>query len=306
MPNKYPKISVFWNGTHKNRGKKKEWTGDDVRTIFQNTLAQAEDRIPFTIDHPDNDLPVIGWTSKDKLTLLEEGDRVTIQAEPTEFSEAVLDAVKSSGRKKVSVALRGSDLSIRHIGLVEKPAVTDLPAIPFNDEEQEIVFCEADEPLVEDAPLPVEEPTQNDELPIINEGGDMPNTDTTPDATFQAEMDALKAERDAMAKRLAAIEAEKRALEFSAYLDSEELKTRVTPAMKPGLLRLMQVLDGQEEYTFSEDGKDVKKQPLDELRGLLTTLPEQVQFGRHDQEPAGVTDGVDDDFINKFNEKRTK
>lgn len=137
----YPYIPIFWSGTHKNKGSKKEWSADDVKLIFENTKKLEDKKIPFTIDHPENDLPVIGWTDMDNLKLTFQGDKAIIEAKPTIFSEDILKQVKESGRKKVSIALKGDDYSIRHIGLVEKPAVTDLPQIPFSQAESEdIIF----------------------------------------------------------------------------------------------------------------------------------------------------------------------
>lgn len=138
MPD-YPFIPIFWNGKHKNKGTKKDWTAEDVQKIFSATQELSDEKIPFTIDHPVNDLPVIGWTSKKdmKLTLID--GKAIIEAKPTEFSEPALKAIKESGRKKVSIAFK-PDLSIKHIGLVEKPAVTDLPQIPFSESEELITF----------------------------------------------------------------------------------------------------------------------------------------------------------------------
>jgi len=67
--------------------------------------------------------------------------------------------------------------------------------------------------------------------------------------------------------------------EFSAFLSSDELKDKVTPAIKQTCLDLMQCLSGTETYEFSAaDGKTEKKSPLDVFKGLLKILPKAVEF----------------------------
>jgi len=287
----YPYIPIFWNGTHKNKGSKKDWTAEDVRSIFKATNEQSENKIPFTIDHPTNDLPVIGWTDKSNMRLNDQGETATIECRPTEFSSDILEAIKKTGRKKVSVALRSDDYSIRHIGLVERPAVTNLPEIPFEEESNIVFEMEAEVPLFTDEQEQDGE-TEDETNPISNleEDGDMPDEKITPVTNevppeFQAQLDAVTAERDAIKLKIEAVEAEKRNLEFSAWLDRDELKGKVTPVLKAKALRLMTSMYGADEYEFSEGEDTLKKTPLEEFKEFVEALPETVKFGIMDMTP---------------------
>jgi hypothetical protein len=301
--NKYSYIPVFWSGTHLNKGDKKEWTVEDVNKIFTNTTAKPG-RIPFTIDHPKNDLPVIGYTDNLNMRLVMDGQRATIEVQPTDFAEQILEQVKASGRKKVSIALSPDDYSIRHIGLVEKPAVKDLPAIPFEKSEETINFeLECEEELFSEPDTP--EPDNN-----FNNITEEPNMDNNPNIEpnpellkFEQENTELKAELERLREEQSAIKAENRQLEFKQYL-TDNHRGRVTPALQPKILRIMTALDGQPEFEFTEDEQQIKASPLDEFKALLTTLPEQVKFGEFAADGSQDDGEILDTVIQEFNKTR--
>jgi hypothetical protein len=298
---KYPYIPVFWSGKHSNKGGKKDWSVEDVNKMFTSTVAKGG-KIPFTIDHPHNDLPVIGYTDFSNIRLVQDGQRAIIEVRPTEFAESILEQVKASGRKRVSIALSPTDFSIRHIGLVEKPAVKDLPAIPFEESDEPIKFeLESEEPLFITN-------TQSQDITTDNKGESMDSNNPTPDPVllkFEQENAELKAQIDKLKAEQAAIQTEKRMLEFKQYLLDNHSR-QITPALQPKVLRLMMALDGQQEYEFTEDDKTVKTTPLEEFKSLLAMLPEQVNFGEfaHAGLTPGEMDNILDNIIDEFNKQR--
>lgn len=72
--------------------------------------------------------------------------------------------------------------------------------------------------------------------------------------------------------------AEKRQAEFNAFCDSLVTDGRLTPAQKPLVMDFMEILSVVTEYEFAEGDRRVKKSPLEAFKGLLTTLPVQVEF----------------------------
>jgi protein associated with RNAse G/E len=94
-----------------------------------------------------------------------------------------------------------------------------------------------------------------------------------------------KAKEEELKKLKAEVErlnTEKRKAEFESFCEGLEREGRLTPAMKPKVLDLMEVLHNTEEFEFSEDDdKKVKKQPLEAFKELLQGLPEQVSFKEH-------------------------
>ncbi len=75
--------------------------------------------------------------------------------------------------------------------------------------------------------------------------------------------------------------AEKRKAEFNAFCDGLVSEGKLTPAQKALTVDFMEILSGVAEYEFAEGDAKVKKAPLEAFKGLLTTLPKQVEFGEH-------------------------
>ncbi len=297
---------IFWDGEHKNAGAKTSWTKDDVSDIFSKTLARLEEFIPFTIDHPENNLPIIGWTNKSNIRLVERNGKRIIEAMPVEFSETSLEEVKNSGRKKVSVALRLPDFSIRHIGLVKNPAVAGLPAIPFSldNSEPEVLMFE----LVGDQ---LDFVVTDDKTDDITENNQTNKFSAEDNMINQAELDALILEKKQLQDKIKSLEsdnqsvfAEKQALEFSAFLKSEELKSKVVPALYPLALEFMKILDGKEDITFSEDGKEFPVKPIELFKKFLSRLPDQITFAEIAKDGADpMPDTEYKEEISDFNKK---
>lgn len=112
-------------------------------------------------------------------------------------------------------------------------------------------------------------------------------------------------------KRIAILEAKTRHQDFAAFCDSEEMKAKITPAIRPAVIDFMEILTSHEEYEFAEfDDKDaekkVKAQPLDRFKALLKALPKAVDFTeRATKDRAASADGADekrDKAISDFQE----
>ncbi len=144
-------IALFCNGCHAVRRGKRCWDRSDVEQIFEATKKklQAGEKVPLTIRHPGNDLPVLGWITD--VRLREEESDLWIDGFLAEKAEGLEQVFEQTPLRRVSVALR-KDRSIRHVGLVEHPAVQKLPpitepvAFEASDEEVE-VFQQRTTPL---------------------------------------------------------------------------------------------------------------------------------------------------------------
>lgn len=301
--NGYVFFPVFWNGKHQNAGDKKEWTFSDVYKIFTSTVAKGE-KIPFTIDHPANDLPIIGYTDAQNIRFIQDGKKATIEVRPVEFAKEILEQVKKTGRKRVSVALNSEDFSIRHIGLVEKPAVADLPAIPF-EKAEEIFNIELENEnvlTIEEAKKEMQK-TKNFEAEAeklknaLSENEDL----KTELQKLKEDVAKLKAEREVLAK-------EKRLLEFKQYLENNH-REQIPPVVIPKILRIMEVLNTQPTYTFMDNGEQKEATPLQEFKEFLCSLPKVITFNEYATDDKVKNGGEQttiniDQIITEFNKQR--
>ena len=122
-------FTIFWNGRHRNKGAKKEWSEQDVERIYE----RNKDReIPLVVKHPENDLPIVGF-AKGLRKKIENG-KVVLEARLNKISRWLFEVLKKANMDKVSIALEPDLATIRHIGFVEEPAVEGLPAVTFENE----------------------------------------------------------------------------------------------------------------------------------------------------------------------------
>ncbi len=109
------------------------------------------------------------------------------------------------------------------------------------------------------------------------------------------ELTAERAKNKQLSDDLAAERRKKQRNEFSAFLEGKikigneeiDMTERVTPAMKPAILDLMEFMSGTESYEFSAaEGKTEKKSPVEVFKTIiLPNLKDQVsasEFARHD------------------------
>ncbi|MBL7998329.1 MAG: hypothetical protein JNL32_06795 [Candidatus Kapabacteria bacterium] len=126
----FPWLTVFTSGTHKTSAAKKTWTEDDVKAIVENTQKQGAERIPFTFDHPTDNLPVLGFFNREDIRLAQHDGKPAIQVRPAAFAggEDGFRSLAQSTHNKPSILVGIVDKIIKHIGCVEKPAVVDIPS----------------------------------------------------------------------------------------------------------------------------------------------------------------------------------
>jgi len=89
----------------------------------------------------------------------------------------------------------------------------------------------------------------------------------------------LTGERDTAARTLTDIRTTQRRAELDAFCESEEMRSKISPAMKPAVIGLMMKLDGAEPVEFGEGDAKVMKSPLEIYQGELKASPDVVQFG---------------------------
>ncbi len=101
------------------------------------------------------------------------------------------------------------------------------------------------------------------------------------------QVDAEKSKSAKLEADLAAERAKNAQREFSAWLSSDEMRTKVSPAMKADLLNIMEFAAATESYEFSapdpEDGKKIvkiKQAPLAVIKEFCERhLPDIITFG---------------------------
>lgn len=111
-------------------------------------------------------------------------------------------------------------------------------------------------------------------------------------------------EYKAMQEKIADLEKRNRQKEFSEFL--EKNKEKITPAMKPFALAIMENIDGKGELEFTEDGKAQKVTGKDLFTKLVEKMPEQVKLG--DTEIYGMMNHKENEFADddKYIEERNK
>lgn len=246
-----------------------------MRRIFEATQQRATDHIDFVVRHTDTGLPVIGRTAPANLRLTTRNGRATIETQPTVFADEYITALADSRHNYLSVELRSSDWSIERIAFVHNPAVVGLPPVQFSADA--IVFEELE---------PFSTTTTHTTMPAPTPPAAEPQRDqreTFSRADFeelarkqQAEFDArLAATLKSQEERTAQLERQNRTLVFESALSSAELAGRVTPALKPIILRLMEAL-ADRSFQFSDaTGKQFTVAANDDLLSLLKLLPKQ-------------------------------
>ncbi len=104
---------------------------------------------------------------------------------------------------------------------------------------------------------------------------------------LQEQIRAEKAKTAKLEQDLAAERAKNAPREFSAWLSSDEMRTKVSPAMKADLLNIMEFAAATESYEFSapdpQDGKKIvkhKQAPLEVIKEFCARhLPDIITFG---------------------------
>ena len=325
----YPKWGLFRKGIHISQNGQ-TFVADDakINSIVSATqkFPYQNNEIPVVVGHPKSDSPKWGSFLKDKIERL--GDEIL--GLPNYLVPEFEESLKKKMYDTVSIALRGDD-SIRHIALLggAPPAVTGLSPVYFGEADLVIAFAEFNELelskwwfqgltqllrgiknyLIEekgqekaDLILPESQMIDLDNPPAIfgNMGTAMNNSFTenkNKDINMtQEQIDALKTENELLkANELKAVN-EKKQLAYVAFCESDDMKKKITPKIKPVVLSMMAKVEESGEICFSEaDGVEKKVSAIDEFKNLLKMLPDAVEFNeiatRHNAEETktGVT-----------------
>lgn len=297
-------IRAFTTGTHRDgAGNFNTWTREQLDTMASKFKSRGL-KIPACIGHPEKDAPAYGWFDQVK----REGDDLNLHL--GEISPKFAEAVRDTHYKYVSLALR-PDLSIRHVGFLgaEPPAINlgelkkhefseglegiqtfefadyhrstlkrlfqglrELLLLKFGQEEADRALSQWDVERVGEAENVFSEPlTPTEEITV---------TVKTPEQ-FQAEIDELKRQNNQLQTEGSTTKTQLTALQFSQNREKDKtfilgLGTKVLPGRVEQLTDFMGALREKGELTFSEGGK---KNALEEFKGFLQSLPEQLTFG---------------------------
>lgn len=332
-----------------------KWKGFNITPKFIQQIANAtkkrnyqNDQGPVVKGHPKHDSPSFGWWNKNNVAVAGNG-HLQVQMSEDDFDSEFLTDLKSKKYGPISIALRPSDLSIKHIGFFGgtttavsglKPAFSEadfedkdfilefsecnLKYDPTGIGETVIEFAEfktsnyqlnstenvfrniknffiskfdletADKVLPEHLlsnikePLRVWEVPQNDprfsdiKIPLtFNNEEDMDPKELQILQDKAAKVDQLEADNKKFKTDLATAtsslqlnESEKRVNTALQFCESEDLRNKITPAMKNKVANTLAFLEAEEEaIQFSEDGKEVKVQAAEVFKDVLKMLP---------------------------------
>lgn len=309
-------VPIFKTGRHTSlNGVERDWTAEDLDRIVATYNGQSTDSrhdAPAVVGHPKLDAPAWGFFNR----LERKGN--LLFGELRDARDEFVQWVRDGHYRKVSPKF-DQNLLLKHVGWLgaTPPAVKGLPEFSFSGEAAgeswETAFSEmeiAESTRTIEGDMGDTQKIRPDRADEQNDAGQTgaeasagsgvgatgaaggsptpaqaPSADGVSVAEFAEYRRKQEEEQSALRAQLREQQLRNRELEFSEYLGRDELRGRVTPAMKPGLIRLMHTLaDSQQSYEFSEVGADgqavtVRRSPLDELKGLIGALPVSVEFG---------------------------
>ncbi len=286
----YKRHLIFKTGIHNPAKGERVWTAEKVRMLYENTLAHSPDKIPYTIKHPSNHLPIFGFAKKSDLKLHERGGEVYISAVPSEFANSFVALLKQTSFDKPSIAI-GANGEILHIGLVDKPAVEGVEAV-FEKavsevvEEIEQVFSLEDIQVISD--LSGVMTTLSDLLERVKRligqltsgSGEEFEKVVKGDELkeLRAQVEVLRSEREAMLREKAEAEKKARRAEFQAFLDKHV--ERIPPKYHEVFLAVFEDLDKAQPRQFSKgEGESEVDTSLNRLMAMLAEKKPVMVFG---------------------------
>lgn len=311
-------VPIFKTGRHTSmNGYEKEWTESDLDRIastYNSQPAESRHDAPAVIGHPKTDGPAFGFFNR----LERKGG--LLYGELRDAKDEFVQWVRDGHYRKVSPKL-DHNLLLKHVGWLgaTPPAVKGLPEFAFSEEGEgeawDVEFSESDiddktiTSRTADGDMKLEtQKAGGDPVEPVNAGGagtqaaaaggvvgsgtqggsQDPAQTATAGGVSVAEFAEFKQkherEQETLRAQLAEQKRKNRELEFAEYLNRDELRGRITPAMKPRVTRLMHTLaDSGVVHEFAEEDADgqaqtVKKDPLSEFKELLGTLPVSVEL----------------------------
>lgn len=276
------------------KGKEHEFTDADLERMVEK-YDPSNHEAPVVIGHPRDNDPAFGWVEGLKRvghTLFAEADN------RKKLVPEFVDMLKKGLFKKRSVSVY-ADGTLRHVGFLGAmpPAVKGLADIQFSDEEPVTIEFE-DEGGNPDSK---KNPKGGNPMKFMEwikglaakEGvslEDMPRQfSEAAEIEAKAKEMAESIVKDKMAEfseghggKVTELEKALRRRDFASFCDGLVGKGTLTLVQKTQALDFMEILNGVEEFEFSEgDDKKVKKAPLEAFKTFLNSLSKQVEFGEH-------------------------
>lgn len=126
----------------------------------------------------------------------------------------------------------------------------------------------------ENTPMAENLKDKNDK-PEANEYAEQISTLQTQNSALQAENTKMAGQIEQLGKQVSVLQQQNLEASFREFLDSAEIKKRVTPAMRDMAMDELRMAAKQGEFEFS-DGK--KESALERKKALMLTWPVQVEF----------------------------
>ncbi|WP_311515273.1 hypothetical protein [Oligella urethralis] len=255
------RFPIFRAGTHTSAdGRLATITVSDLEEIAQSYDAEFAGA-PLVVGHPQLDAPAYGWVK----SLSVNGDELIAEVDHVEMQFAEMVNAKRFPNRSAGIYLANTPGNpkpgkkyLQHIGFLgaAAPAVKGLRPIQFSSENQALYFNE---------PLIPKEPSTMDKTPEqIKHEADLAAREA---AVAQAE--AKIEAHEAQIKRA-------NALQFAENLAKEG---KLLPNEIAPITELLLVLPDAQPLQFSEAGSQVSKSADDVLRGVLSALPNRIEYG---------------------------
>jgi len=285
-------IQIFKTGKHTSSdGTEREYTDADL----QNAINSFKAPIPVLIGHEKPNYEVA------KITQLQKRGSILMGLLSEENIDKFSTLVKQ-GLNRISSGFSDvNNMVLDHVALLGStpmPAIKDLKAIKFNEYEKIInidfssnlgeVFMDSvttaelleknNLTLIEKLKGLFSKPPENTNISETNIQELIKKELDVVTANFSNQVASLKKENDELKNSLGNSFSESRLQNFEKFLDSDELKSKVTPAIKSRSMLLFNTLDSSKEINFTENNMEVKSNALDVFKELIKNIPEQVSF----------------------------
>ncbi|MEC4750043.1 hypothetical protein [Methylomicrobium sp. Wu6] len=296
MKSKPASIEIFKPGRHvAMSGAAFDFSESDLAATVA-AYDPAKHEAPLVVGHPKSDDPAYGWT---RSIALAEGKLV---ATPRDVDPAFAELVNSRRFSKISASFYPPDSPanpvqgvyyLRHVGFLgaQPPAVKGLKTPSFADADNDFItleFSEIETTREESTAMTPEEiAAKQAEL-------DRREAEIKAKADANAQKDAEFAERE---NRIKAAEAKAKTDEINQFVDGLVKAGKVLPKDQSNLVAFMSAENPGDAIDFAEDGQVVKKTGAEWLRGFLSGLQKQVEFGEIDKPGTQTAATADDQAI---------
>lgn len=264
-----PSFPIFKAGRHVSAdGRIVDVSVDDLMEIAQSydpTFSSA----PLVVGHPELDDPAYGWVK----SLSVVGDELVAVSENVEAQFAEMVNQRRFPNRSASIYLEntmGNPLPgkkyLKHVGFLgaAAPAIKGLAPVKFNGADAALCFNEPLNPNVSKEKTMDKTPEQ-----IQKEHELTQREAVVAQAEKAIEQHNAKVKRDS-------------AVSFAQGLANDG---KLLPAEVAAVTELLLILPESQALTFSEGGTQVSKQPVDVLKGILSALPNRINYA--EKSPSG-------------------